>query len=272
MKLILARHLWGVTTPYSLAFKKFKEEGYTAIEASLIYLQESKETFFSLLHELDLRWIPMIFTQGKSVAEHIDSFATQVKEVTQYNPLLINAHSGRDAFTRLEAETFYKDALKIEQHYAIPIAHETHRGRVFYNPWITQDILVQFPELKLCCDFSHWVTVCERLIDDEVDILQLCADRCLHIHARVGYEQGPQVPDPRAPEYQNQLEAHERWWNMIWDAQQKAGRSYSTMTPEFGPEPYMPMLPYTNKPVSSLEDICYWQMQRQKENFLKRNK
>lgn len=270
MQLLLARHLWGVTDPYSSALRKFKDEGYAAIEAGLIYLAEPKENFFALLRELDLKWISMIFTQGKSVAEHLASFATQIKEAALHQPLLINAHSGLDAFTAAEAAVFYREALAIEKEFNIPISHETHRGRVFYNPWITREILLQLPDLKLCCDYSHWVTVCERLIDTEQEILQLTAERCLHIHARVGHEQGPQVPDPRAAEYQAHLAAHERWWDMIWDAQQRRGLSHSTMTPEFGPAPYMPTLPHSNQPVASLDEICLWQMQRQKMNFVKK--
>ena len=41
------------------------------------------------------------------------------------------------------------------------------------------------------------------------------AGRAHHIHARVGCEQGPQVPHPAAPEYQEALTAHERWWTQI---------------------------------------------------------
>ena len=46
------------------------------------------------------------------------------------------------------------------------MAHETHRGRILFNPWITCRLLDRFEHLKLCCDFSHWVCVSERLIDD----------------------------------------------------------------------------------------------------------
>ncbi len=266
MKLLPVRHLWGVTEPYRTAFKKFHEQGYEAIEVSLLYSAEPKEKLISLIKELTMQWIPMIFTHGKTVAEQVQSFREQVEDVAIANPLLINAHSGRDAFSRSEASEFYRAALKIEKAVGIPIAHETHRSRTFFNPWITRDVLLEFPDLKLCCDYSHWVTVCERLLDEE-DILRLCAERCLHVHARVGYEQGPQVPDPRAPEYQLYVDAHERWWDMIWDAQHKAGRAFSTLTPEFGPVPYLQTVPYTNQPLASQDEICLWQMQRQVARF-----
>lgn len=97
--------------------------------------------------------------------------------------------------------------------------------------------------------------------------IRQCADHCLHLHARVGYEQGPQVPDPRAPEYQRHLETHETWWRTVWEAQAKRGFRISTLTPEFGPPDYLHTLPSTRAPVSNLEEICDRQAQRQAENF-----
>jgi hypothetical protein len=57
---------------------------------------------------------------------------------------------------------------------------------------------------------------------------------------------------PRAPEYRPHLEAHERWWGMIWDAQAARGMPVSTLTPEYGPPGYLHTLPYTNVPVADL--------------------
>jgi hypothetical protein len=147
------------------------------------------------------------------------------------------------------------------------VAHETHRGRALYNPWITRRLLRHFAPLRLCCDFSHWVCVCERLVDTEIDILRECAARCIHLHARVGYEEGPQVPDPRAPEYQRHLEAHERWWQLIWEAQAAAGHLRSTLTPEYGPPDYLHTLPYSKMPVANLWEVCDWQAQRSAARF-----
>lgn len=82
----------------------------------------------------------------------------------------------------------------------IAIYHETHRGRILYNPWITRDICKVFPTLKLTADLSHWCVVAERIFDpasglddDWQEILDIVSERTHHIHARVGYEEGPQV-------------------------------------------------------------------------------
>jgi len=158
-------------------------------------------------------------------------------------------------------------ALALEQTYGLPIAHETHRSRITFSPWDTSQLLTTFGDIKLTCDFSHWVTVCERLLDRESAILEQCAQHCVHIHARVGYEQGPQVTHPNAPEWAAHLAAHERWWQQIWQAQVQCGMAVSTLTPEYGPPNYHHTLPFSQEPVSDLWAICDWQWHREKAHF-----
>ena len=266
MKLLLVRHLWGVTGDWEDLFPMFREVGFSVIEAALPAAKERRR-LVRLLSKHRLDFIPQIFTAGQTVTAHIESFRRQVGEAIRLSPLFINAHSGCDAWSESDACRFFEAALAIEQAEGIRVAHETHRGRILFNPWITSRLLERFENLKLCCDFSHWVCVAERLIDDQIDIIRASAARCLHLHARVGYEQGPQVPDPRAPEYAAHLQAHERWWRLVWDAQNKRGDRVSTLTPVFGPPGYLHTLPFTNAPVSDLWAICHWQALRQKENF-----
>jgi sugar phosphate isomerase/epimerase len=266
MKLLLFRHLWGVSRTWEECIPTFRELGYDGIELG-IPAPPQRNSLRRLLSRHELRCIPMIFTAGDDVAAHIISFRKQVEEAVWLEPVLINAHSGRDEWSEDESASFFEAVLDIEAKLGLRVAHETHRGRILFNPWIASRLLNRFPTLKLCCDFSHWVCVAERLLDDQIKIIRQCAAHCIHVHARVGYEQGPQVPDPRAPEYAPHLAAHEHWWRIIWDAQKRWGDKYSTLTPEFGPPGYMHTLPYTNAPVSNLEEICNWQARRQFENF-----
>lgn len=268
MELLLTRHLWGITESWETSFPRIRARGYSAIEAPLPALSE-RSRFRALLDQYQFDYIAQIFTAGSTVAEHLQSFREQVDAATKLHPLLINSHSGRDAWSETESIQFFDEALAYEAGAGTPVAHETHRGRILYNPWITSRLLDRFRHLQLCCDFSHWVCVCERLLDEEA-IIRQCAEQCIHIHARVGYEEGPQVPDPRAPEYHRHLAAHERWWQMIWDAQQARGMEYTTLTPEFGPPGYMQTLPYNNVPVADLQAICDWQATRQAEQFARR--
>jgi hypothetical protein len=270
MNLKLFRHLWGVTAKWEDGFPIFRDAGYHGIECAIPSAVEHAR-LRRLLKKHNFEFIPQIFTHGDSVAEHVASFRGQLAVARTLGPRLVNAHSGRDCFSDDESARFFEEALKIEADAGVPVAHETHRGRILYNPWITHRLLNRFDNLKFCCDFSHWVCVCERLIDDQMPIIRECASRCIHLHARVGYAQGPQVPDPRAPEYLAHLEAHERWWRLVWDAQQKRGDQVTTLTPEFGPPEYLHTLPFTRAPVSDLAEICDWQARRQLENFARRD-
>ncbi len=266
MKLLTARHLWGIEQSWEESFPKIKAAGYGAIENPLPAPADA-DRFKNLLANFGFKYIAMVFTSGSTVEEHLDSFKTQIAASLSFNPILIISHTGQDSWDENQSQQFFEQALELETHLEIPVAHETHRGRILFNPWVTRRMLNRFPKLRLCADFSHWVVVCERMLDSEMDILKLCAARTIHVHARVGFEEGPQVPDPRAPEHLPRVEAHERWWDLIWAAQAERGQPVSTLTAEYGPADYMPALPYTKMPVANLWDISLWQIQREAARF-----
>jgi sugar phosphate isomerase/epimerase len=269
MQLVLIRHLWGLDEPWETLFPRIKSAGYAGIETGAPP-PDQRSRFLDLLAANELELVLGTFTHGATVPEHIDDFRRQLEVAASYNPLLIGCHGGRDAWSWSQCEQFFEGALEAEREAGVLVGHETHRGRPLYNPWATRDLMAAFPDLKLCADLSHWVVVAERLVDDDIDIIRKAAEHTIHIHARVGYEEGPQVPDPRAPEYARHLAAHERWWDIIWDAQAQRGMQVSTLTPEFGPPMYLHTLPYTNVPVADLWEICNWQAQRQAERFVRR--
>ena len=271
MELLVFRHLWGITEPWETLFPKIRHLGYHGIEHILPEPAEV-DRFRGLLDRHGFSYIAQVITTGSTVEEHLHSFRAVVDNARDLNPRKINCHSGGDWFSEEQARRFFGEALDHEAKIGIPVAHETHRGRVFYNPWVTERLLKVFPQLKLSCDFSHWVLVCERLLETELGIIQQCAAQCIHIHARVGYEEGPQVPDPRAPEYQRHVTAHEQWWDLVWDAQERKGFAESTLTPEFGAPDYLHTMPYTKMPVADLWDICNWQADRQRSRFSRRTK
>jgi sugar phosphate isomerase/epimerase len=203
-----------------------------------------------------------------SVGEHVSSLREQVRLVKEIGREVekgvphVTVHSGRDWFTLKEAVEFYREAVRIEEGEGVVLAHETHRGRVFFNPWRTAEVLREVPGVKLCCDFSHWVVVAERLLGGCEAEIGLAAERCVHVHTRVGYGQGPQVPDPAAPEYAGAVAAHFGWWKTIWKSQRERGMKVSTFTPEFGPPEYLHTLPYTGVPVADLGRVCEWMRER----------
>jgi hypothetical protein len=125
--------------------------------------------------------------------------------------------------------------------------------------------LEKFPALKLTGDFSHWCTVSESMLQDQKSIVERIIPHVHHIHARIGYEHSPQVNDPFAPEWKQHTDAFVCWWKKIIAAQSVNGKRSLTITPEFGPVPYMPTLPYSQKPL-----VDQWQVNAQVKNVLKR--
>ena len=234
MELKLFRHLWGVAESWETAFPKFKAAGYAGIESG-VPEPGDEARFRDLLAAHRFSYIAQISTTGRDVAEHVASFRDRLARAAAFNPVLVNCHGGRDAWTAAEGQQFYAEVLAAEREMGVAVAHETHRGRILYNPWATRDLLRLFPDLKLSCDLSHWVCITERLLTSEGEIIALAAEHCLHLHARVGYENGPQVADPRAPEFAPQLAAHEAWWDMIWDSQ--AAQGHGGLDPHPGIRP-----------------------------------
>jgi hypothetical protein len=114
------------------------------------------------------------------------------------------------------------------------------------------------PDLLLTADFSHWVCVTESMLENFTGPLGVAIGRARHVHARVGYEEGPQVPDPRAPEWEETTGRHLQWWDRIVEGRRGYGAAMLTFTTEFGPPPYMPREPFTQRPVADQFEInCY---------------
>jgi len=272
MKLKLVRHLWGVDlkSGFEQHLPRWREVGYEAVEASLRVVPD-RSAFLRFLKDSGWQWIAQVFSRefvpGGTVRQHLDSLQEQIEECLDSQPLFFNAHSGSDAWSVAEAEDFYGTILEFERRVGVVVAHETHRMRCFGNPWTTRAMLGRFPNLRLTYDLSHWVCVAERLLEDCGEIIQMAAQHCHHLHARVGYEEGPQVPDPRAPEWSRHLAAHEKWWELIRVSQQQRGMAVATVTPEFGPAPYLHTLPFTQAPVADLSDICDWMARRLRQQY-----
>lgn len=266
MKLLTFKTLWGHSGSLSDAAVLARAAGFSGLEApardgSTQYLASLEQT----LEQHGFDWIQEICTAGSYVprrdaspAEHLEDLEAQIMLGKALKPRFLNVMAGCDAWPVAHSIEFFKAALDIADRHGVLCSFETHRGRSFYCPWNTADILLALPDLKLTCDFSHWVVVSERLMDSEWDAIELAAQHAHHVHGRVGYDQGPQVPHPAAPEYVEALASHQRCWEAIWTDQTRRGYLETTMTPEFGPDGYLHHLPFTNAPIADLWEINRW--------------
>lgn len=261
MQLAVFRALWGMTGAFDDQIEQISGAGYDGVEGFISATDLTPAQFGARVASSGLKLIMA------GAVDRKDALEPTLKALAEYQPVKIGLHSGRDSMTRDEGCAFFEEALRVEQLIGIPVSHETHRGRMFYTPWDTAYYLRAFPTLKIVADYSHWVNVCERLPDDQQFALDLANEHSFHIHARVGYEEGPQVPDPSAPEYASQLEWHERQWQEIVRQRAKAGDEIVTVTPEYGPPTYLHTLPHTNVPVADLWNVCLWGAWRFRQMF-----
>jgi sugar phosphate isomerase/epimerase len=278
MELKIYKTLWGHGGSLDEAINECRRHKFAGIEGQIPATETARRTMQKKLADANMDYIAEICTAGSyvpnrnaSLEEHLALFRQQAQTAIECAPLFLTAIAGCDAWSIGQSVDFFGEAMAVAEKMDVAVSFETHRSRSFFNPWTTRDILLQLPELKLTCDFSHWCVVCERLIDTEPEILALCAEHAHHVHARVGYDQGPQVPHPAAPEFRLALEAHERWWAQIWHSQFSRGVNITTMTPEFGPDGYMHFLPFTGIPVADLWQINTWMADRQRQQFQKIN-
>ncbi len=216
------------------------------------------------------KWVP---DPGTTVEQHLDTFDRILDQALELAPLKITSMAGNDLWPLPDSIRFFQEARSLAAARSTEVSFETHRGRSTFHPLATAALLDAIPDLPLTCDFSHWCVVTERttILDEFPDLLARCAQNCRHFHARVGYDQGAQVPHPRAPEYATALAAHEHWWDAIWDAQSDRGDAISTLTPESGPDGYLQCEPFTGKPVADLWEINRWIAHRQRDRFAARH-
>ena len=192
----------------------------------------------------------------------IDAAATQ----TIQRPLYINCHSGRDYFTFDQNKTFIDHTIKLSEKTGIIICHETHRSRMLFAAPVGRQYIEKVPGLRITFDVSHWCNVSESLLQDQPETVQLTLPRVDHIHARIGHPEGPQVNDPRAPEWDAAVKAHFDWWDKIVEGKKKSGSRLTILT-EFGPPDYMPTLPYTREPLADQWAINVHMMQLLRKRY-----
>lgn len=274
MKLRLYRSYWGATPAYADYAAEAQADGYDGLEAAVPLDRAARHQLQAALTAFGFDLIAEICTAGSYVPDrqatpqqHLDDLARKLDAALLLAPRHINCIAGCDAWPVGQSLDFFGRAIALAQQAGVSLSFETHRSRSLFTPWITRELVAALPALTLTADFSHWCVVCERLMDSELDTLDAIAPRVRHLHARVGYDQGPQVPHPAAPEHAGALAAHQRWWALCWEALRASGCTEATMTPEFGPDGYLHRLPFTDQPVADLREINRWMLRTERAHF-----
>jgi sugar phosphate isomerase/epimerase len=234
---------------------KIKGAGFDGVEVFAPIDPREREILKNLLEELELDLIIHQYRASGPFKEYSARFKAELELAASMSPLLINSHTGKDYWSMEENGRLIEIGFEVESNTGIKIAHETHRGRFPFCASVTKPYFDKYPDLRIAADLSHWVVVAESLLEGQEDVLDTAIKRTEHIHARVGFPEGPQISDPRLPEWKEEVAVFTGWWQRVVDRFIAEKRPYLTITPEFGPVPYTWTVPHTGMPVSDFFDI-----------------
>ncbi len=251
---------WGFPGSIDEFCAKAKAAGYDGCEIWWPGNDKERTALFDALKKHTLK-IGFLYGSGeKDFAKHETQFKQFLTDAANTKPVFINCHSGKDYFTAEQKEKLITYSLGVAVQTGVPIYHETHRGRALYSAPITAELMKKIPGLRLTLDISHWCNVHESYLGDQEESIALALSRTDHIHARIGHPEGPQVSDPRAPEWDGAVKTHFDWWDKVVERKKKEGKPMTILT-EFGPPDYMPTLPYTRQAVANQWDINVYMME-----------
>ncbi len=257
MKMLIFCPRWGSESLEPAEFvDRVTSAGYDGIELAVFDADPVVDDLIARARASDL----LIITQhcdtfDRDLSAHLRKFEQRLRMAAAHRPLMINSHTGRDLFTLRENRAVFELAAKVSEETDVPIVHETHRGRCFHSAWRTVELLRSLPAVRIALDMSHWCAVSESLLEDQEDFIDAALPHVDHLHARVGWPQGPQVSDPRAPEWGAAVAAHLRVWDRVVESARARGLRRMSITVEFGPAPYLPALPFTRQPVADQWEI-----------------
>ena len=227
---------------------------------ALEQIRKEKPDFYLVLLQLN-------FAGSEPPENYLRGMRQNLENLATLQPDFINSHSGSDYFSFENNCRAIETAMDFSLRSGIPVYHETHRGRFSFHAPALVSYLEQYPELELVGDLSHFCTVSESMLDGQEDLLQLIFPRVAHVHARIGFEQGPQVNDPSAPEWNGHLTKFMHWWKEIATARKSLGKKSLSFTTEFGPPPYLPTAPHSRQPLSDQWNNNLFMLQQLQENI-----
>jgi len=258
---------WGNTLPFDNFCSHVKSAGYDGVEMALPFEKNETEEILEALNKHDLELIGQYWQSfERDIDVHAANYEKYLRNLIAARPVFINCQTGKDYFSFDHNVRLFKLAASLATESGIRIIHETHRGKSLYAAHVTHQYLTRVPDLRITLDISHWCNVHESLLEDQTEEIALAIAHTDHIHSRVGHAEGPQVNDPRAPEWGETLEKHLQWWDAVADAHKAKGTSF-TVTTEFGPATYMPLLPYSQMPVANQWDINIHMMHLLRDRF-----
>jgi sugar phosphate isomerase/epimerase len=258
---------WGFPGNHDQFCAKAKADGYDGFEAWVPFDERERDEFVKTAQKYGLEIGFLAGSGSMDYNEHFDIYAKGVELAAQYRPLYVNTHAGRDYFTVEQNVKILQHGIDVAKRTGVSVLCETHRGRCAYSATTTAQYMEVLPELRLTADLSHWCVVHESLLEGFERTVDAALARTGHIHARVGHSEGPQVNDPRAPEWRDAVKKHFGWWDIVMQHAEARKAPFQTFLTEFGPPHYLPALPYTQVPVADQWGVNVHMMKLLRERY-----
>lgn len=262
---------WGAEQlPWPEFLQQVQDAGYAGIEWFPYGEQCDHDEVIALLQAKGLKWC--IVTAVINMPAGFDAYLQELrKQLTSlaamgkgvWPPLFISTQTGREYFTEEQTGHCLEVCREVSLGTGIAIHQETHRNKWSYAAHVVNPILEKFPDTLLTFDISHWFCVSESYLEDQQPAVQMAITHARHIHARVGHKEGPQVYEPSSPEYADALKAHLAVWDEYIKQRKEAGATSCTITPEFGPPPYLVFANRSGTPQQEQWRVNLWM-----KNFL----
>jgi sugar phosphate isomerase/epimerase len=237
---------WGFENiPWPDFLKQVKEADYAGIEWFPFGETCDVEEVLELLshYDLDFAIVMAVTKPYTSFEQYLDDLRQDLGQLMRIRtkskaPLFFSAQTGREFFNETQIQACLAICNEFEAEYQTPVHQETHRNKWSYAAHQVAPVLAGNPDLKLTLDVSHWFCVSESYLEDQQAAVNRAIAHARHIHARVGSTQSSQVWDPANAEYAEALAAHIQIWDK-WVQHMTINTRQITITPEFGPVPYL---------------------------------
>lgn len=251
MKIHFGKSNWEMfSAPLADFTARAAADGFEAVEVFLPSRAETPAEIRQILQNRGLTLVGQIVTEGSTPEEHASSLEMRFLHAVECDPVFVNSQTGRDWFSEEDNLALLRLGADLSKKHGVPLLHETHRGRPTFSAPSTTRLLQTLPDMRITADFSHWFCVHESDLSDQPAAVALACERADYIHARVGFEEGPQIPDPLATHRELITGKFLALWRRILDLAAARGKDDFIVTPEFGPKPYMPCAPDSGQPVA----------------------
>ena len=257
MQVRFFKALWGMDGSLDDQLTKIKAAGYDGFE-------DWVKPHFTIRPAMEKHGLAHIaLVQGGDP----EQFKRDLGEAHDCDVTSVTVHTGSAAMSFEEGMERLGKLLEITKGVPFPVNFETHRARLLYEPNSTMKYLEAYPDLHLVADLSHWTCVTSSMLQGYPKQLEMAIQRTRHTHCRVGFEEGPQVPDPRVPQWEGHVKGFEAMWDRIKAAHEKRGDKALTLDPEFGPPNYQPTDPKTGQPLADIWEVALWMRDRLKKRW-----